>query len=42
MTPLHEAAAAAHELYTSYLSVGFSEDQALSLTIALVTKAGDS
>lgn len=37
LTELAAAAAQVHELYTSYLGAGFTEEQALRLVIAIMT-----
>ena len=42
ITVLGEAAAQLHELFRSYVEAGFTEDQALKLIIAIVTRANHS
>ncbi len=34
-SPLMQAAIAAHELYSSYVAAGFTQDQAMQLVMAL-------
>lgn len=41
MTTLNEAAAAAHELYLSYVEAGFTEEQALTIVVGLLKNAQD-
>ncbi|MFI0894882.1 hypothetical protein [Streptomyces sp. NPDC020983] len=39
MSALAEGAAQTHEMYEAYVRAGFTEDQAMQLTIAVLTTA---